>query len=92
MTMFRFFNGDNLRIYELMLKEVRALANHELAGVIEDRESENAAWYERERLGWLERLEKNSAANAPHPAGTVRGKLKRTPHQPKNMKKEKVRP
>ena len=41
MTMFRFFNGDNLRTYELMLKEVRALTNHELTGVVSERESEN---------------------------------------------------
>src|SRR5205809_6353090 len=88
MTMFRFFNGDNLRTYELMLKEVRALTNHELTGVVSERESENAAYYERERLKWLERLEKNSVANAPHAAGKVSGKLKRTPRRSKSEEKK----
>lgn len=92
MMMFRFFNGDNLRTYELMLKEVRALTNNELAGVINERESENAAYYERERLQWLERLEKNSVANIPHPVGKGRERPKRTPRRSKNQKQEKVRP
>lgn len=92
MMMFRFFNGGNLRTYELMLKEVRALTNDELAGVINERESENAAYYERERLEWLERLEKNSVVNAPHAAGKTVRKLKRTPRLAKDEEKEKVRP
>ncbi len=92
MTMFRFFSAHNLLTYEFMLKEVRALTNHELAGVMSERESENAAYYERERLKWLERLEKNSVANAPHAAGKAFVRPKRTPRSSKNKSKEKVRP
>lgn len=91
-TMFRFFNSDTLRTYELMLKEVRALTNHELTGVMGERESENAAYYERQRLEWLERLEKHSVANALHAAGKVHGSLKRTPRRLKNEENKKVRP
>ena len=83
MMRFRFFNGDNLRTYELMLKEVRALTNHELAGVMSDRESENAAYYERERLKWLERLDRKSETSVPHTPAKALAPPKRTPRRSK---------
>lgn len=91
-AMFRFFNADHLRTYLLMLKEVRALTNDELAGAVSDRESENALYYERERLRCLERLEKESMANAPHTAGKAIARPKRKPRRSKNEEKGKVRP
>jgi hypothetical protein len=90
---FRFFNGDNLRTYELMLKEVRALTNHELAGVMSDREFENAAYYERLRLQWLEHLDRKSEASVGHTPEMAIAPSKRTPRRAKNQqKKKKVRP
>jgi hypothetical protein len=91
MMSFRFFNGDNLRTYELMLKEVRALTNHELAGVMSDREFENAAYYERLRLKWLEELDRKSEASAGHAPEKVLAPPNKAPHRSKNQEKKKVR-
>jgi hypothetical protein len=91
MMHFRFFNGDNLRTYELMLKEVRALTNHEFAGVMSERESENAAYYERRRLKWLEALDRKSEASVPHTPEKVLAPPNKTPRRSKNQQKKKVR-
>jgi hypothetical protein len=91
MMSFRFFNGDNLRTYELMMKEVRALTNHELAGVMSDREFENAAYYERRRLQWLEHLDRRSGASVGHTPEKALAPPNKTPRRSKNQEKKKVR-
>jgi hypothetical protein len=91
MMHFRFFNGDNLRTYELMMKEVRALTNQELAEVMSDREFENAAYYERLRLKWLEALDRKSEASVGHTPEKVLAPPKKAPRRSKNQEKKKVR-
>jgi hypothetical protein len=91
MMRFRFFDGDNLRTYELMLKEVRALTNHELAGVMSDREFENAAYYERLRLQWLEHLDRKNEASVGHAPEEVLAPPNKAPRRSKNQQKKKVR-
>lgn len=47
---FHLFPHDHLRTHQIMVEEVRALANQDFAEVIDGREMENSAYYERLRL------------------------------------------
>lgn len=62
---FHLFPRDHLRTHQVMVEEVRALANQDFAEVIDGREMENSAYYERLRLkgqGLLEGEEKTPKA------------------------------
>ena len=87
----RLLQEENYRVYHVMIKEVRALANHELAGIINLRERENIAYYKRLRLQWLKDLEGWSAASdAEKPEKDVAPT--KAPRLSKNQqKKKKVR-
>ncbi len=50
------FHRDCLESYQVMVEEVRALANHELTEMLSDTEMENSAHYERLRLKWQKRF------------------------------------
>ena len=50
------FHHDCLESYQVMVEEVRALANHELTEMLSDTEMENSAHYERLRLKWQKRF------------------------------------
>lgn len=60
---FRLFPVDHLRTHQVMVEEVRALANEDFTDVLHGRELENSAYYERLRLkgqGLLEEIEKTA--------------------------------
>ncbi len=50
------FHRDCLESYQVMVEEVRALANHELTEMLSDTEMENSVHYERLRLKWQKRF------------------------------------
>ena len=52
---FNIFNRDLLRYFQVMLEEVRALANEELTNIANVRELENCTHYERLKLKYQER-------------------------------------
>jgi|SRR5579859_252167 len=52
---FNFFRRDYLQACQVMVEEIRALANHELIDILSQREFGNAAYYERLRLRWQNR-------------------------------------
>jgi hypothetical protein len=60
---FNFFRRENLRAYQAMIEEVRALANDELMDAVHPRELQNARYYERLRLTW-----ETQSRESPHPA------------------------
>ncbi len=53
---FHFFRRDYLQAYQVMVEEIRALANHELIDILSQREFGNAAYYERLRVRWQNRF------------------------------------
>lgn len=71
---FHLFPHDRLRTHQIMVEEVRALANQDFTEVLDSRELENSAYYERLRLkgqGLLEGTEKASEA------GKTKGKQRK---------------
>ncbi len=65
------FHRDCLESYQVMVEEVRALANHELTEILSDTEMENSAHYERLRLKWQKRfLESGTKVSAGKSAST----------------------
>lgn len=60
---FRLFPHDHLQTHQVMVEEVRALANQDFTEVLDGRELENCAYYERLRLkmqGLLEEPKKTA--------------------------------
>ncbi|SRR6266568_3558455 len=53
---FKFLRHDCLKAYQVVIEEIRALANHELLEVLGQREFCNMAYYERLRLKWQDRF------------------------------------
>src|SRR5579864_4932734 len=49
---FDFFRRNLISNYQVMIEEVRALANHDLTETLNEREFGNAVHYERLRLKW----------------------------------------
>ena len=74
---FNLFPQDNLRAYEVMVEEIRALANQDFAEIISDREFHNSAYYERLRLKWQEELKGNEKASDVRRASKQRKPVRR---------------
>jgi len=53
---FHFFRRDCLKANQVMVGEIRALANHELLEILSQREFRNMACYERLRHKWQNRF------------------------------------
>lgn len=60
LTTFRFLRHEYLRAYQVMIEEVRALANEELLDLVHPRELQNTVHYERVRLKWENRFRETS--------------------------------
>lgn len=74
---FNLFPQDNLRVYQVMVEEVRALANQDFAEIISDREFHNSAYYERLRLKWHDELKGNEKATDVRKASKRRKAVRR---------------
>ena len=57
---FHFFGRDSLKANQVMVEEIRALANHGLLEILSDREFCNMVYYERLRLKWQNRFQDSS--------------------------------
>src|SRR5579859_7537776 len=60
LSAFHFFRRDCLKANQVMVEEIRALANHELLEILGQREFGNMAYYERVRLKWQNRFKEPS--------------------------------
>lgn len=71
---FNLFPPDELKAYQVMLEEVRALANQGFAEIISDREFGNSAYYECLRRKWYEQFEDPGNGTSHRQRETARSK------------------
>lgn len=64
---------DNVRAYQAMIEEIRALVNQDFVEIISEREFKNSAYYERLHLNWQSQFQdKEKVTN-----GTETGKQRK---------------
>lgn len=80
---FNLFPPDQLKAYQVMLEEIRALANQDFTEIISERELRNSAYYERLRLISNKQVAAQESANK-HPKHEIE-----RPKRPQSQRKQR---